>query len=62
MIKLSTVATVVGFEENRNMKKYTELGIGKLPYGAKRGFIERKDLLKERLYQRRKKVCQNLEI
>ena len=24
--------------------------IGKLPYGAKRGFIERKALLKERLY------------
>ena len=24
--------------------------IGKLPYGAKRGFIERKGLLKERLY------------
>ena len=30
--------------------------IGKLPYGAKRGFIEGKDLLKERLYWRRKKM------
>ena len=44
-ILMSCTPDIVNDARNKNIPR-----IGKLPYGAKRGFIERNALLKERLY------------
>ena len=47
---LMIVISVILLKMMTKMIKKNIPRIGKLPYGAKRGFFERKVLLKERLY------------